>query len=66
MANQIETNYILPGRAESYWMATTPESNYPPLSGDIRVDVAILGGGIVGITSAFLLKEAGAFIRRSD
>ncbi len=36
-----------------------PESKYPPLSGDIRVDVAILGGGIVGITSAFLLKEAG-------
>ena len=59
MANQTETDYILPGRAESYWMATTPESNYPPLSGDISVDVAILGGGIVGITSAFLLKEAG-------
>lgn len=60
MAAQIESNYILPGRAESYWMATTQESNYPALSGDIRVDVAILGGGIVGITTAFLLKEAGA------
>jgi glycine/D-amino acid oxidase-like deaminating enzyme/nitrite reductase/ring-hydroxylating ferredoxin subunit len=60
MANQIESDYILPGRAESYWMATTPESGYPSLSGDIRVDVAVLGGGIVGITSAFLLKEAGA------
>jgi len=59
MANQKETDYTLPGRAESYWMATTPKSKYPPLSGDIRVDVAILGGGIVGVTSAFLLKEAG-------
>lgn len=59
MTNHKETDYILPGRAESYWMATTPESNYPPLSGDTRVDVAILGGGIVGITTAYLLKEAG-------
>jgi glycine/D-amino acid oxidase-like deaminating enzyme/nitrite reductase/ring-hydroxylating ferredoxin subunit len=60
MADQIETNYVMPGRAESYWMATTPASNYPPLTGDIHVDVAILGGGMVGITTAFLLKEAGA------
>ncbi len=59
MTNHKETDYILPGRAESYWMATTPESSYPPLSGDIRVDVAILGGGMVGITTAYLLKEAG-------
>lgn len=59
MANQKETDYILPGKAESYWMATTPESSYPPLSGDTHMDVAILGGGMVGITTAFLLKEAG-------
>jgi len=59
MAAQTENDYILPGRAESYWIATTPESNYSSLSGEIRVDVAILGGGIVGITTAFLLKEAG-------
>ncbi len=59
MTNQSETDYILPGRAESYWLASTPESKYPSLSGDISVDVAILGGGIVGITLAFLLKEAG-------
>ena len=62
MANQKETDYTLPGRAESYWMATTPESNYPALPGDIRVDVAIIGGGIVGITSAFLLKQAGVSV----
>ena len=59
MADNKKTDYILPGRAESYWLATTPESSYPPLSGDIHIDVAILGGGIVGITTAFLLKEAG-------
>jgi glycine/D-amino acid oxidase-like deaminating enzyme/nitrite reductase/ring-hydroxylating ferredoxin subunit len=62
MANYKETDYILPGRAESYWLATTPDSSYPVLSGDIRVDVAIIGGGIVGITSAFLLKQAGVSV----
>lgn len=59
MADYKETDYALPGKAESYWIATMPESKYPPLSGDMRMDVAILGGGIVGITTAFLLKEAG-------
>lgn len=59
MANQKEFDYILPGRAESYWLATTPDSNYPALHGDIHVDIAIIGGGIVGLTTAYLLKEAG-------
>ncbi|RXA20566.1 FAD-dependent oxidoreductase [Methanosarcina sp. MSH10X1] len=62
MTNGKDTGYTLPGRAESYWLATTPESNYPFLSGDISVDVAIIGGGIVGITSAFLLKQAGVSV----
>lgn len=62
MPDQIETGYTLPGKAESYWVATTQESNYPALPGDIRVDVAIIGGGIVGITSAFILKEAGVSV----
>lgn len=62
MTNGKDTGYTLPGRAESYWLATTPESNYPVLPGDINVDVAIIGGGIVGITSAFLLKQAGVSV----
>ncbi len=49
----------IPGRAESFWIATTPDTDYPPLSGDHTVDVAIVGGGIAGITTALLLKEAG-------
>ncbi len=62
MVNQKEMDYSLPGKAESYWLASTPESKYPPLPGDIHVDVAIIGGGIVGITSAFLLKLAGVSV----
>jgi glycine/D-amino acid oxidase-like deaminating enzyme len=43
----------------SLWIATTPETDYPRLEGDERVDVAVLGGGITGITAAYLLKREG-------
>ncbi|TGC09821.1 FAD-dependent oxidoreductase [Methanolobus halotolerans] len=59
MSTGPETDYALPGKAESYWLSTTPESSYPSPSEDVEVDVAIVGGGIVGITSALLLKQAG-------
>lgn len=50
----------LPGVPLSLWLATTPETNFPPLDGDVAVDVAVIGGGIAGITTALLLKEQGA------
>ncbi|NPV08479.1 MAG: FAD-dependent oxidoreductase [Anaerolineae bacterium] len=49
----------LPGRPQSYWIASTPETDFPPQPQDAQVDVAILGGGIVGITAAYLLRQAG-------
>jgi len=42
-----------------YWIASAPETNYPNLDEDIRVDVAIVGGGIAGISSAYLLAREG-------
>ena len=45
--------------SESYWIASTPQTSYPSLDDDITVDIAIVGGGIVGITSAYLLMEKG-------
>lgn len=44
---------------QSYWMATTPKTSYPALEEDMKVDVAIVGGGMTGITSAYLLKKEG-------
>ena len=44
---------------ESIWLATTPSTAFPPLPAGLHVDVAILGGGIVGITTAWLLRQAG-------
>jgi len=43
----------------SYWNATAQAPPFPPLAGDIHVDIAIVGGGIVGLTTARLLKDKG-------
>lgn len=43
----------------SYWIASTEETDYSPLKEDLTVDITIVGGGIVGITSAYLLQKAG-------
>ncbi len=43
----------------SYWNATADSPGFPALSGDVGVDVAIIGGGIVGVTTARLLKDRG-------
>lgn len=61
MKNQ-EKNYALPGRFESFWIDSTPETNFSPLGKNISVDVAVIGGGIAGLTSAFLLKNEGRTI----
>src|SRR4051812_22591483 len=50
----------LEGRNTSLWVDTAPESDYPVLKPGIRVDIAVLGGGIAGLTTALLLKREGA------
>ena len=47
----------------SVWIETGPRPpQRPQLDGDVHADVAVLGGGIVGITTALLLAEAGACV----
>ncbi|WP_254546577.1 FAD-dependent oxidoreductase [Halomarina pelagica] len=48
-----------PTPTESVWIDTTPETSYDPLSADRRVDVAVVGGGITGLTAAAELADAG-------
>src|SRR5438094_3967028 len=44
----------------SLWLATAEPTSYAPLAGDLDVDVAVIGGGITGLTTALLLKRDGA------
>ncbi|MFY2556752.1 FAD-dependent oxidoreductase [Corallococcus terminator] len=38
---------------------TAPPRDFPALAGDLTVDVVVIGGGITGLTTAWLLKRAG-------
>ncbi len=49
-----------PRATESMWLATAEPTAYPSLDADLDVDVAIIGGGIAGITAALVLKRDGA------
>ena len=44
---------------QPYWMASTTNIDYPGLDQDIKVDTAIVGGGITGILCAYWLNKAG-------
>jgi glycine/D-amino acid oxidase-like deaminating enzyme/nitrite reductase/ring-hydroxylating ferredoxin subunit len=43
----------------SYWLETAPGAPRPPLTEDIEADVAVIGGGIAGLSTAFELARAG-------
>ncbi|WP_407669713.1 FAD-dependent oxidoreductase [Paenibacillus kobensis] len=51
----------LPDHPSSYWLesANADTLSFEPLDADIEVDVAVVGGGITGVTLAYLLAEEG-------
>lgn len=44
---------------QPYWMASTANTDYSTLDKDMKVDVAIVGGGITGILCAYWLSKEG-------
>lgn len=50
----------------SYWIDTAPLPQFAALDRDILVDVAVIGGGITGVTAAYLLKKAGKTVALID
>lgn len=55
----MESEEKFTGKEVSFWLETSSVTDYPKLDNGLKVDVAILGGGIAGITTAVLLKETG-------
>ena len=59
MSNEEPEMERLPGRAASYWIESAPGPEYPAAPTNFHADVAVVGGGIAGLTAAVLLKRAG-------
>ncbi|MBS4199374.1 FAD-dependent oxidoreductase [Bacillus sp. FJAT-49732] len=49
----------LPDQLSSYWLKSTKPPSFPSIENDLQVDVVIVGGGITGITTAYLLVKEG-------
>src|SRR4051794_8155167 len=47
------------GSTVSVWMATAETPDRPPLEADARADVCVVGAGIAGMTTAYLLSREG-------
>jgi len=44
---------------EPVWGATSDGTHHQPLDGPLEVDVAVVGGGLTGLTTASLLQRQG-------
>ena len=47
------------GKNVSYWQASEQTAKAQPLTAQIDTDVCVIGGGIAGLTTAYLLANAG-------
>ena len=48
---------------KSYWLGSSPYEEGQPPAGSTKVDVAIVGGGFCGLSTAYYLKRADPSLR---
>jgi glycine/D-amino acid oxidase-like deaminating enzyme/nitrite reductase/ring-hydroxylating ferredoxin subunit len=53
-------------KKQSLWIDTVKMPEFPALSGKVEVDVLVVGAGITGISTAYLLKKAGCRVAVVD
>jgi len=58
MKQELE-NLLEGGETDSLWHASTSIAPFSPLTKDLSVDVVIVGAGLAGLTSAYLLIKSG-------
>lgn len=59
MADQDYNTETYPKFPESYWRDSINLPEFPSLNEDLKVDAVIVGGGITGLTTAYLLANEG-------
>ena len=52
-------HYPFPDNTSSFWLKDGTAPQYPKLQENLEADVVIVGGGIAGLTTAYVLKQSG-------
>ena len=55
----IFVEYVMPIKESPTWSQYKSKIRYPALTGDLSADVVIIGGGLAGILTAYMLTNAG-------
>lgn len=59
MSSMNKSGIVMPQQPESYWLASTEQRSFEKLTADLNVNIAVIGAGITGITTAYLLAKEG-------
>jgi glycine/D-amino acid oxidase-like deaminating enzyme/Rieske Fe-S protein len=51
--------FVFNGKHVAYWLDSAKRTKFPPVSNEMKFDVVIIGGGLTGITTGFMLKQLG-------